>query len=434
VSAYYSFNGEDRPVSTSVDLNEVPEGEYSMRFVALDSSFRSTVRTVTVYVDRTAPVLKVLSPADGTILEGELVVIARVQEAAGIRLSSLLVDGFTVAFGERLPGGDLYQFKIDLSGFNRSAHDFEVSIEDMAGRTTRSTPVTFFNKIFDTDMDGVPDPYDDAPYDPRVSGDMDGDGFGSMFDLDDDGDGVLDPVEPQRESLNPSGTPKGFTFSMDPNEWSDLDDDGIGDNSDPDIDGDGFLNAMDHFPLNASEWGDVDGDGVGDNTDPDIDGDSVRNRKDRFPYDPKEWKDTDDDGIGNNADNDDDGDGVPDSRDAFPENWWRRYHWEPYLLILAGALLCTLILISGFIFRERLERGLVGSWEHGKLLEARRSVSDALKQMAEGLEPKKKEEPKGPKGPGEKQGIRGPPKSLKDRKEKVIDDRTKGYRIRWDRT
>ncbi len=429
VTAYYTFNGEDRPISSSVDLNEVPEGAYTMRFVALDSSFRSTVRTITVYVDRTAPVVKVLSPPDRMTFEGELLVLARVQEASGVKLSTLLVDSFTVAFGERLEGGDLYRFKVDISGFNRSAHRLEVIAEDMAGRTSRSGPITFYNVMFDSDSDGVSDPYDDSPLDPRVNGDIDGDGFGSFFDLDDDGDGILDEFEPQRESLDPSGNLKGFVFRMDPTEWSDTDSDGIGDNSDPDIDGDGYLNDVDRFPLNVSEWGDVDGDGIGDNKDPDIDGDGVRNRKDRFRYDPKEWKDTDKDGVGNNADNDDDGDGVPDDRDAFPENWWRRYHWEPYLLVLAGAFLCTLVLISGFIFRERLERGMVGSWEHGKLMEARRSVSEALIQVSESIGPKKSAERK---GPGEKPS-KGPPKPPQEKKEKVIDDKTKGYRIRWER-
>ncbi len=142
----------------------------------------------------------------------------------------------------------------------------------------------------DDDNDGVPDIYDDFPYDPTETRDTDGDGIGNTADTDDDGDGVPDIVD---------------AFPDNPLEWSDIDGDGVGDNADIDIDGDGIPNIVDTSPYNNTGFQDSDGDGVADNID-------------AFPYSPTEWADNDGDGVGDNSDEDDDNDGVPDEIDMYP--------------------------------------------------------------------------------------------------------------------
>jgi hypothetical protein len=142
----------------------------------------------------------------------------------------------------------------------------------------------------DDDNDGVPDIYDDFPYDPLEVRDTDGDGIGNANDTDDDGDGVPDTAD---------------AFPDNPSEWSDIDGDGVGDNTDIDIDGDGIPNISDTSPYNNTGFMDSDGDSVADTVDV-------------FPYNPHEWFDNDGDGLGNNADADDDNDGVPDEIDMYP--------------------------------------------------------------------------------------------------------------------
>ena len=115
----------------------------------------------------------------------------------------------------------------------------------------------------DTDGDGLPDEFDQMPYDASEYLDSDYDGIGDNADL----------------------------FPNDVNESMDSDGDGIGDESDL-------------FPFDASVSKDLDGDGVGDAIDIDRDGDGVDNDSDAFPDDARVSLDTDSDGVGDALDAD----------------------------------------------------------------------------------------------------------------------------------
>jgi len=72
----------------------------------------------------------------------------------------------------------------------------------------------------DTDQDGNPDSTDNCPDIANADQvDTDGDGSGNLCDADDDNDGVADPDD---------------AFPLDPREWVDSDNDGTGDNADTD--------------------------------------------------------------------------------------------------------------------------------------------------------------------------------------------------------
>ncbi|MBN1539287.1 MAG: thrombospondin type 3 repeat-containing protein, partial [Candidatus Thermoplasmatota archaeon] len=424
--SYFTFNGQDYPEGTTLNLNQVPDGSYVMSFVAIDASLRSTIVDVDVFVDRTPPQVQLLSPADNSSHKGVLRVLASVRETSGIRYAFLEMDGYSVATGEPIGDGGLYSFMLNLTSFNRSAHYIRVRVENMAGLIGSSVSRRIYNEYLDTDGDGVQDQYDDDPFDPRVHGDIDGDGFGSFYDDDDDGDGILDIYEPQGESLNPNGVSKGVTFAKDPTEWLDTDGDGIGDNSDPDMDGDGIANHLDAFPLDRSEWRDTDGDGMGDNSDPDIDGDGVPNEKDDLKFDPSEWLDTDNDGVGNNRDEDDDGDGVPDSRDDYPLDKDRQYNWWPLLFMAFIAILCVAVLFIGMVFRNTMEGAVRSFLEQGH-----EAGKTGPKRTSGGHRSPRMEGPPVKEEAGEK----APEMDLKTAKHfkdnEVYEEQKDGFRVKW---
>jgi hypothetical protein len=378
--AYFTFNGVEYPFDAVIDMDGVADGRYIIRFVAIDSALRTTSREMIVFVDKTPPGVELISPVDGFAAGEELIVMARVDEVAGVKYAFLNFDGSDIMLGTPIGEGDLYSFIVNMTPFDRSAHEIKVVVENNAGMITESRMITIYKGYLDTDGDGVTDPYDDDPEDPLINGDVDNDGFGSFYDDDDDGDGILDVYEPQYDSLMLSGESKGIPFRLDPTEWSDSDEDGVGDNTDPDADGDGIINALDAFPTDPLEWSDIDRDGIGDNSDSDRDGDGVDNDDDDLPDDPLEWTDTDNDGVGNNKDEDDDGDGLPDSRDDFPTNRFRKYRYLEIAVIAVIAIIAVTAIFSSLVFRERIAVGLERSWTEGGLGRARKRISLAFKE------------------------------------------------------
>lgn len=381
--AYFNFNGAEYPFDAEIDMNGVPDGRYLMKFVAIDSALRTTTEELIVYVDKTPPAVSIESPGNGYAAGDELLVLARIDEVAGVRYAFLNMDGDNVLLGTPVGDGGLYSFTLNMTPFDRSPHEIKIIVENAAGMITESETRTIYKGYLDTDGDGVTDPYDDDPDDPTITGDIDGDGFGSFTDLDDDGDGILDEFEPDGESLFLSGETKGIPFRLDPTEWSDVDEDGIGDNSDPDADGDSIINDLDAFPYDPLEWLDTDHDGIGDNNDPDRDGDGVDNDDDDLPLDPTEWTDTDGDGVGNNKDEDDDNDGLPDSRDDFPTNRFRKYRYLPQVTIVVIGLIAIIAVFSAVVFREEIAVELQTSWSEGRLKNARSRIRSAFKEKEE---------------------------------------------------
>ncbi|MEO9479298.1 MAG: Ig-like domain-containing protein [Maribacter dokdonensis] len=213
----------------------------------------------------------------------------------------------------------------------------------------------------DDDNDGVLDGADNAPLDPSVCQDADGDGcddcsatsntdfsVGNNFDPsndgidtdgdgicdsgddDDDNDGVLDgadnaPLDPSScQDLDNDGcddcsatASTDFTAgaNFDPaNDGTDTDGDGTCDSGDDDDDNDGVLDVNDNAPLDPSSCQDLDGDGCDD---------CSATANNNFSAGPNfdtanDGTDTDGDGICNSGDDDDDNDGVLDVNDNAP--------------------------------------------------------------------------------------------------------------------
>jgi hypothetical protein len=103
-----------------------------------------------------------------------------------------------------------------------------------------------------------------------------GKSYDPWYDLDNDGDGVLNRDDDFPNDRAASKDSDGDKF---PDDWN------PGYNR---LDSTMSL-SLDMFPHDRTEWLDTDGDGHGDN-------------KDEFPHDRDEWKDSDGDGIGDNGD------------------------------------------------------------------------------------------------------------------------------------
>ncbi len=117
-----------------------------------------------------------------------------------------------------------------------------------------------------------------------------------LFDVDTDGDGVVDSDDPfptdSTQQVDSDGDGYGDNqlgnnpdeWPADPSQWVDSDGDGRGDNANG--------TNGDQFPNNADQNTDSDGDGYGDN--------SLGLNGDYFPNDDSQWFDSDGDGLGDN--------------------------------------------------------------------------------------------------------------------------------------
>lgn len=199
----------------------------------------------------------------------------------------------------------------------------------------------------DSDLDGVPDDADWAPFNGDEDTDTDGDGTGDNADLDADNDGINDEgdVFPLNNLL--AADPDNDGIDSGGAAGQDQDNCPLVDNADQlDTDGDLLGDACDDFPANANLASDPDGDGVdsggatgqpqdncpivangvSEDNQSDADGDLVGDACDAFENDPTESVDSDGDGVGDNADafptdssetSDQDGDRCGDNLDFF---------------------------------------------------------------------------------------------------------------------
>ena len=193
--------------------------------------------------------------------------------------------------------------------------------------TSASFEITI-SVLLDTNLDGVPDIYDD---------DDDGDGWtdemetlcnsnslnSSIKPVDTDGDTICDAIDDDDDNDDYIDTEEELC-SSDPTDensipiFSSEDEPDVCDALLQDSDQDGWSDGMEGVcgtlsDDSSSVPGDHDVDGICNQIDDDDDNDGWLDDDDAFPYLPTEWLDTDGDEEGNNQDLDDDNDGWIDS-------------------------------------------------------------------------------------------------------------------------
>ncbi len=126
------------------------------------------------------------------------------------------------AGGYAIPIETAGTYTVTFSGGDLNAAEIVDTVDVGAG----SALLDAVDPGVDTDEDGVPDRFDQFPYDPDESSDSDNDGVGDNADQ-----FPYDPAETTDSDSDGVGD-NGDAFPHDPDEWSDSDDDGIGDNAD----------------------------------------------------------------------------------------------------------------------------------------------------------------------------------------------------------
>lgn len=218
-------------IVNSEGANQIIDG------TAVDVAGNTAATSVVLNIDKTIPVINIVSPVSGSeLIENPPTISISYSDNSEIDPSTLKVS----ANGQSLQ----VQCQTTASGaqctpaseFTEGSIAIIVSVDDIANNSASSQATYTIDS--DSDNDGVPDESD------LCTGTANG------------------------EAVDTVGCPEAQN----------------------DIDGDGQINDNDLFPTDPKEWADLDGDSIGDNSDPDIDGDGVANESDAFPEDPTRVK------------------------------------------------------------------------------------------------------------------------------------------------
>lgn len=126
------------PFVFPVDTDQLTAGAHTLRARALDASGNETSATLDFSVDRRAPEISWLSPADGTVVETNLPSeVAASDDSGEYPTVRIRLDGdLTLA---ELPNGTSYAFTLEALGLPDGRHTLDAVATDRAGNTATAS-------------------------------------------------------------------------------------------------------------------------------------------------------------------------------------------------------------------------------------------------------------------------------------------------------
>jgi hypothetical protein len=222
--------------------------------LVVDDEHNQDLTTVEVSIIPTndLPVVEIVEPRNGSMVNGKVEVIGSAYDAEGALAKVEIRVGED---GDWVPVNGLTYWTYDLDVDEYLVtHKGALQILLKARAEDETGNRSFLAKTYlyirrpkeDNDDDGVQDHIDRFPNNPHEWEDSDDDGYGDNSDM----------------------------FKKDETQWNDTDGDGYGDNPEG--------NNPDIFPYDPTQWNDLDRDGHGDNP--------WGNSGDDYPNDPERWQ------------------------------------------------------------------------------------------------------------------------------------------------
>ncbi len=125
-----------------IDTASLPDGPHRLRARAVDAAGWIAEAFVEVIVSNKEPVIDIVSPASGGMVEGQLTIQAHASSAAPIASVTLTLDGVSRTAGISALTG-FYELTLDTAGLGDGEHILTASASDDSGKTVASQGLSF---------------------------------------------------------------------------------------------------------------------------------------------------------------------------------------------------------------------------------------------------------------------------------------------------
>jgi len=129
------------PVGTAWDTRTVPDGQHALAVVATDNAGHASQQAMTVTVDNTDPVCRIIVPGTGDILEGKVTVRVKASDRVGVARIDL--TGAVIAEAEYNPVSGYYEWELDTRELPDGNYTLGATALDDYGHSSSAVPATF---------------------------------------------------------------------------------------------------------------------------------------------------------------------------------------------------------------------------------------------------------------------------------------------------
>jgi hypothetical protein len=126
------FEDTSVPYQTTFPSDKFDEGPHSLKAIAVDSSDQTAETRITVNVDRTAPIVLIDAPSDGSELEGTVTIEATATDNFTVATVDLSIDGASVA----TLTGSPWEYDWDTTLSDWGEHTITATATDLAGHSS----------------------------------------------------------------------------------------------------------------------------------------------------------------------------------------------------------------------------------------------------------------------------------------------------------
>lgn len=144
-----------------IDTKKANDGPAILWFKATDKTGSTGTSSFLYFIDNTKPDVKIVSPADGEVVNGKFGVAGYAKDVVGLQKLSWSFNGESGDF-ELIPGNPYWFKEVDTIGLNKKSVDFTITATDTAGNVVEVKKEIFLNQEDDKPVVTIQSPVSES--------------------------------------------------------------------------------------------------------------------------------------------------------------------------------------------------------------------------------------------------------------------------------